>query len=143
MKPECVMVDGSVVTNYRGDDLLIYKSTDPIVRSGEVIDRQLCCLAYDEDGEINNSFELVLACEEIQVANITYTYDPENVQCIETNESFIYVDLDANELYDQIIDGDYFDYSILDTPTDTLDPCCQDAIDRDNVADAQESCPFC
>ena len=65
MKPECVMVDGSVVTNYRGDDLLIYKSTDPIVRSGEVIDRKLCCLAYDEDGEINNSFELVLACEEI------------------------------------------------------------------------------
>ena len=65
MKPECAMVDGSVVTIWRDADLVIQKVSDPVVRSGEEIDRKLCCLAYDEDGEINNSFELVLACEEI------------------------------------------------------------------------------
>ena len=59
------MVDGSVITIYRDDQGVIQKIDDPIVRSGEELDRKLCCLAYDEDGEINNSFELVLACEEI------------------------------------------------------------------------------
>ena len=65
MIPQCVMVDGSVITIYRDDQGVIQKIDDPIVRSGEELDRKLCCLAYDEDGEINNSFELVLACEEI------------------------------------------------------------------------------
>ena len=42
-----------------------------------------------------------------------------------------------------MIDGDYFEYRIVEATTGTLDPCCQDAIDRDDVADAVESCPFC
>ena len=59
------MVDGSVATIFKDADMVIQKTGEPIVRSGEEIDRKLCCLAYDEDGEINNSFELVFACEEI------------------------------------------------------------------------------
>ena len=59
------MIDGSVVTNYKDADMVIQKTGEPIERSGEEIDRKLCCLAYDEDDVINNSFELVFACEEI------------------------------------------------------------------------------
>jgi hypothetical protein len=99
----CTLVDGFVYKSYKDADFKEVSQSNAQVTSavGDTIANRLCCLAYDEDGEINNSFELSFACEEIPFFKETPTYDPETETCSVEQESYIYVDLDANLMYDQ------------------------------------------
>ena len=61
----CSVVDGSVYTSYKDSDFEEVFSGPVTSAVGNTVANRLCCLAYDEDGEINNGFELTFACEEI------------------------------------------------------------------------------
>ena len=80
------MVDGSVQTFYKDADFVTQFARRPFRYSGFQIANTLCCLAYVEDGEINNSYELTFACEEILVVDFTSTYDSETGNCYTETE---------------------------------------------------------
>ena len=111
--------------------------------TGQEIAKRLCCLAYDEDGMINNGYELTFACEEIPFFKETPTYDPDTDTCEIETESYTYVDLDANQIYDQLIDGDYFNYDLSTREDDAGDACCLKAAEEDDLATAQAACFSC
>ena len=85
---------------------------------------------------INNGYELTFACEEIPFFKETPTYDPDTQTCEVETESYIYVDLDANLMYDQLVDGDYFNYDLSTTVDDTGDACCLKAAEEDDSVTA-------
>ena len=81
-------------------------------------------MAYNEDSGRNNDYELTFACEEILVENRNPEYDPETGTCDVEVESYVYVDLDANKMYDPVIDGPQYAYNV-ETHTDSYgDECC-------------------
>ena len=106
------MIEGNTQFEYKDADFntQYVLEAESKNQDGEVIDNKICCLAYDEDGEINNSYELTFACEEITVEEETALFDPIAMTCTVESESYVYVDLDANEQYDADIDGERFDY---------------------------------
>ena len=61
----CSVVDGSVQTSYKDSDFEEVFIGTVTSADGNTVANRLCCLAYDEDGEINNGYELTFACEEI------------------------------------------------------------------------------
>ena len=109
----------------------------------QIIDNRMCCLAYDADGVINNSYELTFACEEIEVREDTPVYNPDDDTCTVESEVFFYVDLDANTMYDPEIDGEQFAYDLSTTVDETGDACCQKAADDDDLATANLVCDRC
>ena len=129
----CTVVDGSVYTSYKDSDFVEVFSGPLMSAVGNTVANKLCCLAYNEDGEINNGYELTFACEEIPFFKETPTYDPETDTCSIEQESYIYVDLDANEMYDQMIDGDYFNYDLSTAEDVTGDACCLKAAEDDDL----------
>jgi hypothetical protein len=134
------MVDGEVQITYK-DAMNITRYIGPTSDvSGLTIDKRLCCLAYNEDDMINNGFELTFACEEIPFFKEVPTYDPETETCEVETESYVYVDLDANQMYDQMVDGDYFNYDLSTTVDETGDACCLKAAEEDDLATAQAAC---
>ena len=138
------MIDGSTQTAYQDADFV----TQYVVEagsdlSGTIIDNKICCLAYDEDGEINNSYELTFACEEITVEETTALYDPITMTCTVEDESYVYVDLDANEQYDADIDGEIFDYQFNSEVDETGDQCCLKAAQEGDRETAEAACDRC
>ena len=66
---------------YKDSDFVTQYTGTAIDQAGSTIANRLCCLAYDQDSEINNSLELTFACEEILVEDLTPLYDPESMTC--------------------------------------------------------------
>ena len=52
-----------------------------------------------EDGEINDSLELLYACEELDFEESEYEYDEEGEVCIVETTSFTYTDRNVDEMY--------------------------------------------
>ena len=77
----CTMVDGEVQTAYKDAMNITQYIGTPVSATGQEIEKRLCCLAYDEDGMINNGYELTFACEEIPFFKETPTYDPDTDTC--------------------------------------------------------------
>ena len=77
----CTMVDGEVQTAYKDAMNITQYIGTPDSATGQEIEKRLCCLAYDEDGMINNGYELTFACEEIPFFKETPTYDPDTDTC--------------------------------------------------------------
>ena len=77
----CTLVSGSIQTAYKDADFVTQYTGGARSASGEEIANRLCCLAYDEDGMINNGYELTFACEEIPFFKETPTYDPDTQTC--------------------------------------------------------------
>ena len=131
----------------------IYRDADFVIQLTEAfgtpesfpttVANRFCCLAYDEFGMINNGYDLTFACEEIQVDEITPIYDPETETCDLEIESYVYVDLDANQMYDMTIDGEQFAYSFTTEPDFLGDQCCQKAADEQDLATAEAICDLC
>jgi len=126
----CSLLSGETQIVYKDADFAIqYLTTGLIPDSYPVtIDNRMCCLAYDADGVINNSYELTFACEEIEVREDTPVYDPEAMTCTVESEVFFYVDLNANSMYDPEIDGEQFGYDLSSTIDLTFDQCCLQAV---------------
>ena len=140
---ECRMVDGEVQITYKDALNITQYIGPPSDVSGLTIDKRLCCLAYNEDDMINNGYDLTFACEEIPFFKEVPTYDPETETCEVETESYVYVDLDANLMYDQLVDGDYFNYDLSTTVDDSGDACCLKAAEEDDLATAQAACSSC
>jgi hypothetical protein len=132
----CTMVDGEVQTAYKDADFVTQFTGVPVSATGLEIANRLCCLAYSEDGAINNGYELTFACEEIPFFKEIPTYDPETETCEVETESYVYVDLDANLMYDQLVDGDYFNFDLSTTVDDSGDACCLKAAEEDDLVTA-------
>ena len=94
----CSLLSGATQTVYKDADFAIQYTGDLMTPLSypQTIDNRMCCLAYDADGVINNSYELTFACEEIEVREDRPVYDPEDGTCTVESEVFFYVDLDAN-----------------------------------------------
>ena len=70
-------------------------------------------------------------------------YDPETMTCQLERESYVYVDLNANKMYDPEIDGEIFNYEFLRFEDEIGDLCCQKAADEDDFASAKAICDRC
>ena len=140
----CTMMEGTTQTSYQDADFVTqYVVENPTDLSGTIVDNKICCLAYDEEGEINNSYELTFACEEITVQETTASYDPISMTCTVEDESYVYVDLDANEQYDPEIDGERFDYQSTSEVDETGDQCCMKAAEEGDLETAEAACDRC
>ena len=118
------MLDGSFLHVYQNADHDEQLRIDIWPDLPSVVDNRICCTAYNEDHEQYNDYELTFACEEILVENRNPEYDPETGTCDVEVESYVYVDLDANKMYDPIIDGPQYAYNV-ETHTDSYgDECC-------------------
>ena len=140
----CTMIEGSIQTIYKDADFVNQYFVEGVSDlSGTIIDNKICCLAYDEDGEINNSYELTFACDEITVQETTALFDPITMTCTVEDESYVYVDLDANEQYDAEIDGERFDYQFNSEVDVTRDQCCMRAAEEGDLETAEAACDRC
>ena len=126
----CTLLSGATQIVYKDADFAIQYFTAALSPDSYpvTIDNRMCCLAYDADGVINNSYELTFACEEIEVREDTPVYDPEAGTCTVESEVFFYVDLDANTMYDPEIDGEQFGYEVSSADDPTRDQCCLQAV---------------
>ena len=122
----CKMVDGDIFNEWRNHEQELIRSSDPVDHSGEEVQKRHCCRAYMEGGEINNSLELLYACEELDFEESDYTYDEEEEVCTVETTSFTYTDQNVDEMYTEEDDGDYFNF-MMTTSDDDRDPCCQNA----------------
>ena len=83
---------------------------------------------------------LTFACEEIEVTNEVTEYDPDTGVCTTSVEDFYYVDLDANEEYDPLIDGQQYDYIFTTTIDATGNTCCRKAAEENDSLGASLTC---
>ena len=77
----CTVVGGSVYSSYQDADFVEVFIGPESGTVGDTVANKVCCLAYDEDGEINNGYELTFACEEIFFTRIEGIWDPETMTC--------------------------------------------------------------
>lgn len=141
----CSLLSGATQTVYKDADFAIQYTgglSTPLSYP-QTIDNRMCCLAYDADGVINNSYELTFACEEIEVREDTPVYNPEDDTCTVESEVFFYVDLDANSMYDPEIDGEQFAYDLSSTIDMTGDQCCLKAVEDQDLSTAVAVCDRC
>ena len=95
----CTMVDGDIFNEWRNHEQVLIRASDPVDHSGEEVKKRHCCRAYMEDGEINDSLELLYACEELDFEESEYEYDEEGEVCIVETTSFTYTDRNVDEMY--------------------------------------------
>ena len=60
----CTLLSGATETVYMDADFVIQYIGNLFTPTSypEIVDNRICCLAYEEDGVINNSYELTFAC---------------------------------------------------------------------------------
>ena len=98
------MVDGAFFFTYH-DNLGVQQRASTIMDvENQVLDSSsYCCLAYQKTGEINTSLELLYACEELTEPD-AITYEIRDGVCVVNTISFMYVDRNANMMYDAGVD---------------------------------------
>ena len=141
----CTLLSGGTLTNYKDADFVTQYSSAVTTPDSypQTIENRFCCIAYDPEGEINNSFELTFACEEIEVMEVTPVFNPDDMTCNVETETYFYVDLDANQMYDMEVDGAQFAYDKTSVVDLTGDACCQKAADDGDLATAEAACDEC
>ena len=140
----CLMEDGTLQTVYCDLDGVVQKEETPRDLSGQSIDKKLCCTAYDETSPVNNDFELTFACEEIEVDEEIVAVDPTTTPptCKVDEESYVYVDRDADEEFDASVDEQY-DYQLAEGFDITGDRCCEKAGEEGDIETAKIICDRC
>ena len=140
----CLMEDGTLQTVFCDLDGVIVKQETPRDLTGQSIDKKLCCTAYDENSPVNNDFELTFACEEIQVDEEIISVDPTETPpvCKVDQESFVYVDRDADEEFDPSVDEQY-DYVLTEDRDESGDRCCEKAGEEGDFETARVICDRC
>ena len=102
-----------------------------------VVSNDLCCLAYDDASTDPLDVELYFACLELESRNVTTIYA--DGVCTQTTEVAMYVDLNADSMYNYFDDGDLFDVSapLIDN---NIDLCCADAAENGNLDVMNNAC---
>ena len=140
----CLMKNGSIQTIFCDANGVVQKEGDVREMSGDTIPKEMCCTAYDESSPVNNDFELTFACEEIEVEEEIVSVDPttEPPTCRVDQESYVYVDRDADSAFDPEVDEQYqYELSPGDDPTG--DRCCEKAGEENDIETARAICDRC
>ena len=140
----CLMKNGSTQTIFCDADGVIQKEGDVREMSGESIPKELCCTAYEEMSAINGDFELTFACNEVEVEEEIVSVDPttDPPTCRVDDESYVYVDRDANGVYDPLVDEQY-QYELIEGTDPSGDRCCEKAGQDGDIETARAICDRC
>ena len=108
---QCTMVTGEITTVWKNAAFEEEAREDSAAVNMQLVDDHLCCLAYDDAGDMDDfvNIELQFACLELEDRNSTAAYDFNAKQCVVTTVVGMYVDYDANSMYNFLIDGELFD----------------------------------
>ena len=107
----CTMLSGDIFTLWSNTEQTLIRTSDAMPKSGEEVEKKHCCRAYQENGLINNSIELLFACEELDEIDTKYDYNSDDMVCTVDTTRFTYVDRNADDMWTLEDDGEYYDFA--------------------------------